>query len=112
MSQLTSRLSEECASLACLSAEIQSEIGPSIKTGKGISSRTLRAFQGIDRIEQTLRDVASLMAVVSDFAPAHSIPRGPLEQVMVLKHLRSKLMDDHDTSFLNDDNHPGEISWF
>ena len=106
------RLKEECDSLVWLAASIQCDLGPSLKDPSKISPRVLRSFQGIDRIEQTIRDFSNIMIALAQDVHGAKTSRNTLEQATVLKHLRSKLLDMEDSSFPEDEDASGDINWF
>lgn len=113
LSTLISRLGEEIAGLHRLSLDHQaalSALAPNVPPPQPWISAGL---QGIDRIAQSLADIARLMAALShDLEPAQHLTAERLRKAILLRDLSDRIMPGSCPRQNGPTPEPGEISWF
>lgn len=108
---LAARVSDELATLARLSSEVQRALSL-CHFSEHTDPAAIRGLQGIDRITQALEDLGHLMAAVSSEMPEdvklHAVP---LFSRLRLHELITNL-DPGAARFASDTKEIGEIQWF
>ncbi|WP_417269723.1 hypothetical protein [Celeribacter sp.] len=112
LATLHSRLQDEMFALTMLAAEVQIALGATLKNVQNLSPSVQRSMQALDRLQQTLEDLQSVMAQLSIQNGSSTIDITPIKDSIQLRHLAHKLFDDIDTPFTLSEEESGTVSWF
>ncbi|WP_417258915.1 hypothetical protein [Celeribacter sp.] len=112
LATLHARLQDEMLALTMLAAEVQIALGATLKNVQNLSPSVQRSMQAIDRLQQTLEDLQSVMAQLSIQNGSSTIDITPIKDSIQLRHLAHKLFDDIDTPFTLSEEESGTVSWF
>lgn len=109
---LCRRIQDELLSLTVLAAEVQVAIGPALASDAQLSPAVQRSLQAVDRLHQTLDDLARVSGHLASETRNAPVPVDPLSRVIRLRHLAHKLFDDVDAPFALSEDDSGDIAWF
>ena len=107
---LSLRVAEELDTLAALSAEVQGALSK-CHFADHTDPSAIRGLQGIDRITQSLEDIARLMAAVAQEVPAGiGLPAAPIMSRVRLHELVHNL--DPAAGPVHRAGADGDVTWF
>ncbi len=93
LAELTIRIGAEMDHLTCLSLQMQAAL-PGAAHMTGHTPQDLAGLQRIDRITQTLADLARLMTVIVPHVPSDAkLPLAPLQSAVILHDLSLRLFN-------------------
>lgn len=90
--ELAARMAEECADMAEVMGAIQQHFSRVLgQSGAGLDREAIRLFQDMDRVTQTLGDLARLQSGLAGEMDGLRIPRRVIDTALRLKSLSERL---------------------
>ncbi|MGB7269863.1 MAG: hypothetical protein WBC90_10115 [Albidovulum sp.] len=111
--QLAARIGEELDAMGQLSLSVQHAMSQCTGT-MGRDPEVMNALQGIDRISQSLAELARLMQYVSQTTPQGiSLPSAALQENLALRDMTKRLLAKAPQEPQSDDTVlAGDVTWF
>jgi division protein CdvB (Snf7/Vps24/ESCRT-III family) len=111
--QLAARIGEELDTMGQLSLSVQHAMSRCTGT-MGRDPQVMNALQGIDRISQSLAELARLMQYVSKTTPQGiSVPSAALQENLALRDMTKRLLAKAPPEPQDDDTVlAGDVTWF
>lgn len=95
LDRVADRVSAECEHLAISTDALQAEIGRCVESGSfGVDTQAILSLQEVDRISQTLRCLARLVARIAPELEELQIARSELTAEVGLESVSHRLLGD------------------